>query len=69
MRGPIRFGHFSTGLQVFLILILLGSCAGGSSQATQTTVDNSNVSTEVQLLREDVQNLERQVRALRSAKR
>lgn len=69
MRGPIRFSHFSTGLQVLLILILVGSCAGGSSQATQDTVDDSGVSTEVQLLRKDIQKLERQVRALRATKR
>ena len=72
--APIRFGHFSTGLQVLLILILVGSCAGGSSSQdtptqTTTTVDNGEVITGVQSLREDVQNLERQVRALRSAKR
>lgn len=68
-RGPIRFSHFSTGLQVLLILILVGSCAGGSSQATQEAVDTGDVSSEVQSLRQDVQQLERQVRALRAAER
>ncbi len=84
IRGPIRFGHFSTGLQVVLILILVGSCAGGSSDTVNNDADVNNdavVSSDVQSLRQDIQNLdvqslrqdiqnlEQQVRALRAADR
>lgn len=68
-RTPIRFGHFSTGLQVLLILILVGSCAGGSSQAQDEYDNGGSDSSEIQALRQDVQGLERQVRALRRAEK
>jgi outer membrane murein-binding lipoprotein Lpp len=58
-RGPIRVSHLSVGFQLLLVLILIGSCSGGSERVTNTS------STDTAALRQQVQRLETEVRALR----
>ncbi|MEA2142402.1 MAG: hypothetical protein QOI64_832 [Solirubrobacteraceae bacterium] len=58
----LTFGQLSVGLQIILIIILVGSCAGGSNNS----VTNEDVSGEVQVIGEQITSLEDEVRRLRS---
>jgi hypothetical protein len=58
----LRFGHLSVGLQIILILILVGSCSGGSDNS----VVNPGVSDdEIQQLRQEISSLDKEIRRLR----
>ena len=63
-----KFGQLSAGLQIIVILILIGSCSGGSQQVT-TDVDTTNLEQQISKLRvetrrveDSVQQLQREVR-------
>lgn len=61
------FSQLSVGLQLVLILILVGSCSGGSNNAVINDRGSSaDVSSDVSMLGEDVRRLEREVRRLRA---
>lgn len=61
------FSQLSVGLQILLIVILVGSCSGGSNNAViNDSGAGSDVGSDVSMLSEDVQRLEREVRRLRA---
>lgn len=58
----LTFGQLSVGLQIILILILVGSCSGASNNS----VTNPGITDdEVQQLRQDIRSLNTEVRQLR----
>jgi outer membrane murein-binding lipoprotein Lpp len=57
------FGQLSGGLQLILIFILIGSCAGGSNNSV---TDQGASQSEVQQLSDEIVKLEREVRRLRA---
>lgn len=56
------FAQLSTGLQILLILILVGSCAGASDNSV---TDQGASNSDVQQLSEQITGLEEEVRRLR----
>ena len=58
----LTFGQLSVGLQIVLILILIGSCSGASNNS----VTNPGVADDdVQQLRQEIRSLDNEVRQLR----
>lgn len=58
----LTFGQLSVGLQLFLIFILAGSCAGASNNSV---TDQGASQGEVRHLNDEILNLEREIRRLR----
>jgi len=61
-RTRFTFGQLSVGLQIILILVLVGSCSGASNNSvTNPSVDDE----EVVVLQEQVDELSTEVKSLR----
>jgi hypothetical protein len=60
-NNRFRFGQLSGGLQIILILILIGSCSGASDNA----VTENGVDDEVNALRRTTGGLHHEIRELR----
>jgi hypothetical protein len=58
----LTFGQLSVGLQIILILILVGSCSGASNNSVTNPGINDG---EIQQLRQDISGLDKEVRQLR----
>jgi hypothetical protein len=58
----LSFSQLSVGLQIIVVIILIGSCSGASNN---DIVQDSATSSEVQALSDEVRMLEREIRRLR----
>jgi hypothetical protein len=64
MEKRFTFGQLSAGLQIILILILIGSCSGGSEPVRDETFSTSNLEQQISKLRVEVRRLDRSVQEL-----